>query len=79
MINSSNHAIAQRDRFPVKIKCPKCGHTGSATWEENSTISARGPMASLEGLSDGFYQRTTEPPVGIPEVVCAKCETVLAV
>jgi len=68
---------SDRTQIPVKLKCPKCSHVGSALWEENSGISPRGPMASLEGLSDGFYHRIKNAKTHLPEVVCGRCGTVL--
>lgn len=74
---SNNQAAVSREKFPVKIKCPKCGQTGSALWEENNEISPRGPMSSLESLSDGFHQRIKNASTHLPEVVCSGCGTVL--
>jgi hypothetical protein len=62
---------------PVKLKCPKCGQTGSALWEEKGDVSPRDPMASLENLSDGFYHRIKNAHTHLPEVVCNSCGSVL--
>jgi predicted RNA-binding Zn-ribbon protein involved in translation (DUF1610 family) len=78
MSSASSHFMhSARTKFPVKIKCPKCGQTGSAMWEENSDISPRGPMSALDSLSDGFFQRIKDARTHSPEVVCRNCGTAL--
>jgi len=62
-----------RDTFPIPLRCPKCGQTGTAMWEENSRISPAGPEPSLAGISNGFYRR--ERANDLPLIVCRQCET----
>jgi hypothetical protein len=70
-----DHYNPSRDIFPIALRCPKCGQTGTAMWEENSHISPDGPEPTLASLSDGFYRRDGEGPAGAPLIVCRQCET----
>jgi hypothetical protein len=75
--NTEHEPIPQREKFPVKFSCLKCGQVGSATWEENAEVSPKGPMPLLLGVSSGFYQRMCEPHTGSMEIVCGVCESVV--
>jgi hypothetical protein len=66
-----------RDKFAVPITCSKCGQVGSATWEENSYVSPKGPQALLRGVSNGFYERLQKTNYSRSAIVCAVCETVV--
>ena len=65
-----------RDAFAALLRCPKCGRTGSALWEENSLMSPAGPNTMLAGVSSGFYRREPEDSHRPPQIVCQDCETV---
>ena len=75
--NTSREPEQRREKFAAKIKCPKCGQIGSATWEENADLSPKGPMSQLLNVSSGFYQRMVKPERRTIETVCGVCETVI--
>lgn len=75
--NTARALKENREKFPVKIKCPKCGQVGSATWEENADVSLHGPMSQLLYVSNGFYQRVVKQDRGAIETVCDACGTVV--
>jgi hypothetical protein len=65
-------SVKERDQFTVPLKC-KCGQTGNAVWEENSTITPAGSQPYLVSLSDGFYERIKKKDARSIELVCHKC------
>jgi hypothetical protein len=75
--NAAREPEQRREKFAVKIKCPKCGQIGSATWEENAELSPKGPMSQLLNVSSGFYQRVGKADRGAIETMCGVCETVI--
>ncbi len=74
-MSASAQVPQKRDQFTIPIKCI-CGLTGSAVWEENSSITVFGPEASLVSLSDDFYERMKKKDLSIIEIVCRKCGAV---
>jgi hypothetical protein len=75
--NTAREPEQHREKFAVKIECPKCGQIGSATWEENAEMSPKGPMSQLLSVSSGFYQRVVKLDRGAIETFCGVCETVI--
>jgi hypothetical protein len=75
--NTAREPEQRREKLAVKIKCPKCGQIGSATWEENAEMSPKGPMSQLLSVSSGFYQRAVKTDRGAIETACDACETVV--
>jgi hypothetical protein len=57
---------ARYEQFRVEIRCRKCGHTGSALWEDGAMGST---LISLEG----FYERLASKPPHAIQVVCNAC------
>lgn len=56
----------------VAIRCPHCGHAGSALWETNATLTPSGPKSALVNL-EGFYERLASKPPHNIELVCHHC------
>ena len=65
-----------RDQFTILLKCG-CGQTGTAVWEENSTVTPAGPETYLVSLTDGFYERIRKSDRRSIELVCQNCGTVM--
>ena len=63
----------ERDQFHTNLACGRCGATGHAVWEDNSDITADGPMGRLITLSEGFFQRMRKNHQGQPEIACVTC------
>jgi len=42
------------DQFITVLTCPKCGRTGTATWEENVNFDDADYEMVLKNVSDGF-------------------------
>ena len=66
----------KRDQFRTLLKCGKCGAVGHALWEENSEITADGPMGTLVRMSDNFFLQTARNHQGQPAIACRDCGTV---
>lgn len=66
-----------RARFPVRIKCAKCGQTGSAIWEEAAAPNPDGPKPVLISLPDGFYHRMQKDHGAPPQLVCGNCGSII--
>lgn len=54
-----------------QIECPKCGRSGTASWEKNTSTLARSAL-SLTELSEGFVEVDVGTKAG-PRIECAKC------
>ena len=66
----------KRDQFTTSLKCVRCGAGGHAVWEENSIITAAGPVTQLIRLSDNFFQQVRKNHQGQPEIACVACGAV---
>ena len=66
--------MPKRERYEVKIRCPKCGHEGIALWEENENpIYAGGRLdEELIKVSDGFEK------VNKNKIKCTKCNLIIS-
>ena len=73
----SDENAGGRERFPVKIKCPRCKQIGSAIWEEAARPNPEGLKPTLISLPVGFYHRARKDLAGLPELVCDDCQTVI--
>ncbi len=66
-----------REPFAVPLKCPNCGQTGTAIWEEADAFSRqKGPQRELKLLSAGFFQRPARMAALDPQIVCDRCDTI---
>jgi hypothetical protein len=65
-----------RERFTVQIKC-RCGQVGAAVWEENARPGPKGPRPVLLEVSSGFYFRVQKKNIGVSEIACAVCESIV--
>lgn len=69
-------AAHERDQFRSLLKCARCGAAGHALWEENSGLSANGPMGTLVSMSDNFILQTRLNHQGQPAIACKACGAV---
>lgn len=46
--------MAARDRYPITVKCPKCGRSGEGEASEDDHPWMRHPGFSIDELPDGF-------------------------
>lgn len=64
--------MGTRETFSRTFKCPKCGKTGEAVWEENSNPNHRQYAGSfdttLERITPGFRSPASE------RVECKRCK-----
>jgi hypothetical protein len=67
--------MAKRETFTAKLVCPKCGKTGTATFEENENPMHTGGVfdRTLESMSAGFHEGPKDPSVG-SAIFCDKCK-----
>jgi hypothetical protein len=63
----------QRIQFRTILKCARCGAEGHALWEENSSMTAAGPMGRLVSLSEGFFEKAGQVAADIPVIACTGC------
>ena len=75
-MSGSTESTPERDQFTSAITCAGCGQNGIAVWEENHTISPRGPEPTLVSLSKEFYERISKKSPHDIELVCQKCGAV---
>ena len=68
--------MARRDQFTITMICPYCGETGSAVWEENGSINAKGPQRRLISIHGEFHAESGRTESGDPIVVCNQCDEI---
>jgi C4-type Zn-finger protein len=72
-------AMNEREQFTIDIKCPNCGQSGSAAWEENAPHNRKnGVERKLVLLSNGFRQSDVVGQSGDSLIACDRCDATLA-
>jgi DNA-directed RNA polymerase subunit RPC12/RpoP len=67
-------AMNARDRFKVKLRCPKCEHRGVArVSEERVCFFVRERVLQVEVLPDGFNAVSDRTLIGGLDIHCTRC------
>lgn len=67
--------MAKRETFRAAVSCPRCGKSGSATWEENENpVHAGGLDRELVDVPHGFRRGQNRDADGDPEIICNDCQ-----
>lgn len=67
--------MAKRERFEFVVSCPRCGKTGTSTWEQNENpVHSGGLDRELVDVPQGFRRGVNRDADGDPDIVCNTCK-----